>query len=163
MSHLYLSSSKTLEIAAEDASTVILDLSDEAELEDKSQRLYQAVSNIESALISLVSNSTDLASIKNSSTVETLANEVSFSISDIDRNITLLAETFEQADGDLYQDLISYINTVKENGQGTSSLANAKLNHIRELDQATNNLSLAECKKPIQQSEQLTQLGVFIE
>ena len=149
---------ETLEIAAEDASTVILDLSDEAELEDKSQRLYQAVSNIEAALISLVSNSTDLASIKNSSTVETLANEVSFSIGDIDRNITLLAETFEQADSDLYQDLISFLNTVKENGQGTSSLANAKLNHIRELVQATNNLSLAE-KETNTASEQLTQLA----
>ncbi|MDE3273162.1 methyl-accepting chemotaxis protein [Pseudoalteromonas sp. G4] len=135
---------ETLEIAAEDASTVVLDLSDSAELEDKSQRLYQAVSNIENALLSIVSNSTDLKNIKNAATVETLSNEVNYSLADIERNIELLSETFQQTDEDLYQDFQSYFAVVKENGQGSKSLANVKQNHIRQLEEATTNLSLAE-------------------
>ncbi|WP_105170889.1 methyl-accepting chemotaxis protein [Pseudoalteromonas sp. T1lg24] len=135
---------ETLEIAAEDASTVVLDLSDSAELEDNSQRLYQAVSNIENALLSIVSNSTDLKNIKNASTVETLSNEVNYSLADIERNIELLSETFKQTDEDLHQDFQSYFAVVKENGQGSKSLANVKQNHIRQLEEAATNLSLAE-------------------
>ncbi|KPV95768.1 Methyl-accepting chemotaxis protein McpS [Pseudoalteromonas sp. P1-9] len=135
---------ETLEIAAEDASTVVLDLSDSAELEDNSQRLYQAVSNIENALLSIVSNSTDLKNIKNAATVETLSNEVSYSLADIERNIELLSETFKQTDEDLHQDFQSYFAVVKENGQGSKSLANVKQNHIRQLEEAATNLSLAE-------------------
>ncbi|ATC97846.1 methyl-accepting chemotaxis protein [Pseudoalteromonas spongiae] len=135
---------ETLEIAAEDASTVVLDLSDSAELEDNSQRLYQAVSNIENALLSIVSNSTDLKNIKNAATVETLSNEVNYSLADIERNIELLSETFKQTDEDLHQDFQSYFAVVKENGQGSKSLANVKQNHIRQLEEATTNLSLAE-------------------
>lgn len=135
---------ETLEIAAEDASTVVLDLSDSAELEDNSQRLYQAVSNIENALLSIVSNSTDLKNIKNTATVETLSNEVNYSLADIERNIELLSETFKQTDEDLHQDFQSYFAVVKENGQGSKSLANVKQNHIRQLEEATTNLSLAE-------------------
>ncbi|MCF6457760.1 methyl-accepting chemotaxis protein [Pseudoalteromonas sp. MMG024] len=135
---------ETLEIAAEDASTVVLDLSDSAELEDNSQRLYQAVSNIENALLSIVSNSTDLKNIKNSATVETLSNEVNYSLADIERNIELLSETFKQTDEDLHLDFQSYFAVVKENGQGSKSLANVKQNHIRQLEEAATNLSLAE-------------------
>ena len=135
---------ETLEIAAEDASTVVLDLSDSAELEDNSQRLYQAVSNIENALLSIVSNSTDLKNIKNAATVETLSNEVNYSLADIERNIELLSETFKQTDEDLHQDFQSYFAVVKENGQGSKSLANVKQNHIRQLEEAATNLSLAE-------------------
>ncbi|WP_394227070.1 methyl-accepting chemotaxis protein [Pseudoalteromonas spongiae] len=135
---------ETLEIAAEDASTVVLDLSDSAELEDNSQRLYQAVSNIENALLSIVSNSTDLKNIKNAATVETLSNEVNYSLADIERNIELLSETFKQTDEDLHQDFQSYFAIVKENGQGSKSLANVKQNHIRQLEEAATNLSLAE-------------------
>lgn len=135
---------ETLEIAAEDASTVVLDLSDSAELEDNSQRLYQAVSNIENALLSIVSNSTDLKNIKNSATVETLSNEVNYSLADIERNIELLSETFKQTDEDLHLDFQSYFAVVKENGQGSKSLANVKQNHIKQLEEAATNLSLAE-------------------
>jgi methyl-accepting chemotaxis protein len=149
---------ETLEIASEDASTVILDLSDSAELEDNSQRLYQAVSNIENALLSLVSNSTDLSNIRNSATVETLSNEVNFSISDIERNIELLNSTFEQTDADLFQDFNDYFRTVKENSQGSTSLANLKQNHIRLLEGAKNNLLLAE-KDTETASKQLEKLA----
>ena len=149
---------ETLEIASEDASTVILDLSDSAELEDNSQRLYQAVSNIENALLSLVSNSTDLSNIRNSATVETLSNEVNFSISDIERNIELLNSTFEQTDADLFQDFNDYFQTVKENSQGSTSLANLKQNHIRLLEGAKNNLLLAE-KDTETASKQLEKLA----
>ena len=149
---------ETLEIASEDASTVILDLSDSAELEDNSQRLYQAVSNIENALLSLVSNSTDLSNIRNSATVETLSNEVNFSISDIERNIELLNSTFEQTDADLFQDFNDYFQTVKENSQGSNSLANLKQNHIRLLEGAKNNLLLAE-KDTETASKQLEKLA----
>ncbi|MFY8350244.1 methyl-accepting chemotaxis protein [Pseudoalteromonas sp. SSM20] len=135
---------ETVEIAAEDASTVILDLNDGAELEDKSQRLYQAVSNIETALLSLVSNSTDLTNIRNAATVETLSNEVNFSINDIQRNLELLNDTFEQTDSDLHQDFKNYFQVVKENSQGNKSLANIKQNHIRQLEEAKSNLQLAE-------------------
>lgn len=149
---------ETLEIASEDASTVILDLSDSAELEDNSQRLYQAVSNIENALLSLVSNSTDLSNIRNSATVETLSNEVNFSVSDIERNIELLNSTFEQTDADLFQDFNDYFRTVKENSQGSTSLANLKQNHIRLLEGAKNNLLLAE-KDTETASKQLEKLA----
>ena len=149
---------ETLEIASEDASTVILDLSDSAELEDNSQRLYQAVSNIENALLSLVSNSTDLSNIRNSATVETLSNEVNFSISDIERNTELLNSTFEQTDADLFQDFNDYFQTVKENSQGSNSLANLKQNHIRLLEGAKNNLLLAE-KDTETASKQLEKLA----
>ncbi|AIY64779.1 methyl-accepting chemotaxis protein [Pseudoalteromonas piratica] len=149
---------ETLEIASEDASTVILDLSDSAELEDNSQRLYQAVSNIENALLSLVSNSTDLSNIRNSATVETLSNEVNFSISDIERNIELLNSTFEQTDADLFQDFNDYFQTVKENSQGSNALANLKQNHIRLLEGAKNNLLLAE-KDTETASKQLEKLA----
>lgn len=133
-----------VEIAAEDASTVILDLNDGAELEDKSQRLYQAVSNIETALLSLASNSADLTNIRNAATVETLSNEVNFSINDIQRNLELLNDTFEQTDSDLYQDFKNYFQVVKDNSQGNKSLANIKQNHIRQLEEAKSNLQLAE-------------------
>jgi methyl-accepting chemotaxis protein len=149
---------ETLEIASEDASTVILDLSDSAELEDNSQRLYQAVSNIENALLSLVSNSTDLSNIRNSATVETLSNEVNFSVSDIERYIELLNSTFEQTDADLFQDFNDYFRTVKENSQGSTSLANLKQNHIRLLEGAKNNLLLAE-KDTETASKQLEKLA----
>lgn len=145
---------EVLEIAAEDANTVILDLSDAAELESQSQRLYQAVSNIENALISLGTNSADIINIKDSTTVDTIANEITFSINDIERNLALLSDTFNTTDADLMNDLSDYLATIKENGQGSNSISNNKLNHLNELNQAATNIKIAE-----QQTNQaLTQL-----
>jgi methyl-accepting chemotaxis protein len=158
MENSLLEQLETLEIATEDASTVILDLSDSAELEQKSQRFYQAVSNIENALISIVSNSTDLISINDKNTVETISNEIIFSLSDIERSLALLSSTFEETDDELYQEFIDYFNIVKDNSQGANALASLKLVHIREIEQATSNLSLAE-EDTNTASKQLEQLA----
>ena len=83
---------------------------------------------------------------------------MNFSISDIERNIELLNSTFEQTDADLFQDFNDYFQTVKENSQGSNSLANLKQNHIRLLEGAKNNLLLAE-KDTETASKQLEKLA----
>ncbi len=133
-----------LEIAAEDASTVLLDLIDETELESRSNRAYQAATTVETALMSIVSNSTDLISVDNKSTLDTLNNEQTFSIEEIDR-VLKLVETEVGSDGaDLMGDLNGYIDEVKNQIAGSNSLAGKKQQHLNALENALNNLNKAE-------------------
>lgn len=94
--------------------------------------------------MSIVSNSTDLISVDNKSTLDTLNNEQTFSIEEIDR-VLKLVETEVGGDGaDLMGDLNSYIDEVKNQVAGSNSLAGKKQQHLNALENALNNLNKAE-------------------
>ena len=115
-----------IELAAEDATTSVLDILDISELKTTSQRAYQAASSMENHFSSLVTNSNDLLSAKNINTVDIIANEQNFSIQEIARNIDFIKGPLSSLEPSYLEDLESYYADLKSQIQGVDSIANNK-------------------------------------
>lgn len=146
-----------LDVASEDASTIVLDLSDEGDLENNDKRSYQAASGIETAMLSIISNSSDLVISSERNTVEALTKEVSYAFADVERNFNLAKPAFENISEDMLNDLAALVAKVKTLSTGPESIAAKKAQLFSANDQATNNLEKAklDTKKAISQLEDL--------
>ncbi|MEJ2914081.1 MULTISPECIES: methyl-accepting chemotaxis protein [unclassified Pseudoalteromonas] len=142
---------ETIEIAAEDANSVVLDITDIDNFEQNHPRAYQAANNLENNFMSVVSNSTDMLTVKTTNTLDIVKNEQAYYLEEVIRTLALIKPAIEQDNNDLYSDLQEYVDTLIENINGNNSLV---ANKQRLID------AIALTEKELAQSEQATAMAL---
>jgi methyl-accepting chemotaxis protein len=115
-----------VELAAEDATTSVLDILDISELKATSQRAYQAASSLENHFSNLVTSSNDLIAADNTNTVDIIANEQNFAIKEIARNLEFIKGPLSSLEPSYLEDLEGHYGNLKAQIEGAKSLANNK-------------------------------------
>ncbi|GMM86092.1 methyl-accepting chemotaxis protein [Pseudoalteromonas sp. MTN2-4] len=135
-----------IELAAEDATTSVLDILDISELKATSPRAFQAASSLENHFSNLVTSSNDLISADNANTVDIIANEQNFAIKEIARNIELIRGPVNSLEPSYLEDLEGYYGDLKQQVEGQTGLAGNKralLQTEAKTRQAVNDSELA--------------------
>jgi methyl-accepting chemotaxis protein len=114
---------ETIDITIEDANSVILDIIDIDNLEDANPRAYQAANTLENNFMSVMTNSTDMLTVKNQQTLDIVKKEQAYYFEEVLRTVELIKPAIEGSNNDLYTDLQSYVNTLKTNIIGSKSIA----------------------------------------
>ncbi|MGO2330545.1 MAG: methyl-accepting chemotaxis protein [Pseudoalteromonas nigrifaciens] len=142
---------ENIELAAEDANSIVLDIIDINGLEQSHSRAYQAANNLENNFMSVVSNSTDMLTVKTLDTLEIVKNEQVYYFEEVTRTMALIKPAIEQSHGGLYNSLKEYVDTLESNIVGNNSLA---ANKKRLIDA----ISLTE--RELAESEQATKTAL---
>ncbi|WP_076923742.1 methyl-accepting chemotaxis protein [Pseudoalteromonas sp. EB27] len=142
---------ENIELSAEDANSVVLDITDIDGFEQNHPRAYQAANNLENNFMSVVSNSTDMLTVKTLNTLDIVKNEQTYYLEEVTRTIALIKPAIEQTHSDLYSSLKEYVDTLENNIKGGSGLA---ANKKRLIDSIT----LTETE--LAQSEQATKMAL---
>lgn len=142
---------ENIELAAEDANSIVLDIIDINGLEQSHSRAYQAANNLENNFMSVVSNSTDMLTVKTLDTLEIVKNEQVYYFEEVTRTMALIKPAIEQSHGGLYNSLKEYVDTLESDIIGNNSLA---ANKKRLIDA----ISLIE--RQLAESEQATKTAL---
>ncbi|MDN3381589.1 methyl-accepting chemotaxis protein [Pseudoalteromonas sp. APC 3358] len=142
---------ENIELSAEDANSVVLDIIDIDGFEQNHPRAYQAANNLENNFMSVVSNSADMLTVKTLNTLDIVKNEQTYYLEEVTRTIALIKPAIEQTHSDLYSSLKEYVDTLENNIKGSSGLA---ANKKRLIDSIT----LTESK--LAQSELATKMAL---
>ncbi|MBE0419839.1 MULTISPECIES: methyl-accepting chemotaxis protein [Pseudoalteromonas] len=142
---------ESIELAAEDANSIVLDIIDINGLEQSDPRAYQAANNLENNFMSVVSNSTDMLTVKTLNTLDIVKNEQVYYFEEVTRTVALIKPAIEQSHSGLYNSLKEYVDTLESNIVGNNSLA---ANKKRLIDA----ISLTE--RELAESEQATKTAL---
>lgn len=142
---------ENIELAAEDANSIVLDIIDINGLEQSNPRAYQAANNLENNFMSVVSNSTDMLTVKTLNTLDIVKNEQIYYFEEVTRTVALIKPAIEQSHSGLYNSLKEYADTLENNIVGNNSLA---ANKKRLIDA----ISLTE--RELAESEQATKTAL---
>ena len=142
---------ESIELAAEDANSIVLDIIDINGLEQSNPRAYQAANNLENNFMSVVSNSTDMLTVKTLNTLDIVKNEQVYYFEEVTRTVALIKPAIEQSHSGLYNSLKEYVDTLESNIVGNNSLA---ANKKRLIDA----ISLTE--RELAESEQATKTAL---
>ncbi|MDP4536086.1 methyl-accepting chemotaxis protein [Alkalimonas collagenimarina] len=139
-----------LEMAADDAAMYILDFTDVRDVRNRFPEAYQAATQIEMGVNTLVSTALDLIRTENASTVGTVSNELNFRLNELTEQFATIQQ---QAGGsvDLVSDLAEKVAEIEQLLSGTNGLTRLKEQHLKAIADAT---SLLE------QTEQLANAGL---
>lgn len=140
-----------IELNAEDANSLVLDIIDIDGLEENHPRAFQAANNLENNFMSVVSNSTDMLTVKTLNTLDIVKNEQIYYLDEVIRTVALIKPAIEQSHSDLFGSLKGFVDTLENNIKGSNSLA---ANKKRLIDAIT----LTE--KELAQSEQATKMAL---
>ncbi|MBE0358320.1 MULTISPECIES: methyl-accepting chemotaxis protein [Pseudoalteromonas] len=140
-----------IELNAEDANSLVLDIIDIDGLEENHPRAFQAANNLENNFMSVVSNSTDMLTVKTLNTLDIVKNEQTYYLDEVIRTVALIKPAIEQSHSDLFDSLKGFVDTLENNIKGSNSLA---ANKKRLIDAIT----LTE--KELAQSEQATKMAL---
>lgn len=135
-----------LEEKADDTSSIIVDMADELNLQDKYPSAYQALSSMENAFNALVTNSGDLISVDNEQSLGTIANELNFSMNEIETSITKTKselKSLNKAQSAL-SDLSNSISEIRELAVGSRSVVTQKRAHLAARATLDKQLAMAE-------------------
>lgn len=148
---------ESIELAAEDANSVVLDIIDIDGLEENDSRAYQAANMLENNFLSLVTTSTDMLTVKTLNTLDIVKNEQVYFLEEVERSITLLKPAVEADNPDLFNDLNNYFISIKDNVQGSNSLSANKKRLIDTIALTKSELAEAEkaTTKALQQLNEL--------
>ncbi|MBG9989988.1 methyl-accepting chemotaxis protein [Pseudoalteromonas sp. NZS37] len=142
---------ENIELSAEDANSVVLDITDIDGFEQNHPRAYQAANNLENNFMSVVSNSTDMLTVKTLNTLDIVKNEQTYYLEEVTRTIALIKPAIEQTHSDLYSSLKENVDTLENNIKGSSGLA---ANKKRLID------SITLTESELAQSEQATKMAL---
>ncbi|WP_024607995.1 methyl-accepting chemotaxis protein [Pseudoalteromonas sp. TAB23] len=142
---------ENIELSAEDANSVVLDIIDIDGFEQNHPRAYQAANNLENNFMSVVSNSTDMLTVKTLNTLDIVKNEQTYYLEEVTRTIALIKPAIEQTHSDLYSSLKENVDTLESNIKGSSGLA---ANKKRLID------SITLTESELAQSEQATKMAL---
>ena len=142
---------ENIELSAEDANSVVLDIIDIDGFEQNYPRAYQAANNLENNFMSVVSNSTDMLTVKTLNTLDIVKNEQMYYLEEVIRTVALIQPAIEQTHSDLYTSLKEYVDTLDSNIKGSNGLA---ANKKRLID------SITLTQSELAQSEQATQMAL---
>lgn len=135
---------ETIELAAEDANSVVLDIIDIDGLESSDSRAYQAANKLENNFLSLVTNSTDMLTVKTQNTLDIVKNEQLYYLEEIERSLKLLKPVVEAAEPGLYNDLNNYFVPIRDNILGNNSISANKKRLIDVIAMTETELTEAE-------------------
>ena len=135
---------ETIELAAEDANSVVLDIIDIDGLESSDSRAYQAANKLENNFLSLVTNSTDMLTVKTQNTLDIVKNEQLYYLEEIERSLKLLKPVVEAAEPGLYNDLNNYFVSLRDNILGNNSISANKKRLIDVIAMTETELTEAE-------------------
>ena len=136
---------EAIELAAEDANSVVLDIIDIDGLEANDSRAYQAANKLENNFLSLVTNSTDMLTVKTQNTLDIVKNEQLYYLEEIERSLNLLKSAVEATEPGLYNDLNNYFTSIRDNILGNNSISANKKRLIDVI--ATTEAELAQAQQ----------------
>lgn len=136
---------EAIELAAEDANSVVLDIIDIDGLEANDSRAYQAANKLENNFLSLVTNSTDMLTVKTQNTLDIVKNEQLYYLEEIERSLNLLRPAVEAVEPSLYNDLNNYFTSIRDNILGNNSISANKKRLIDVI--ATTEAELAQAEQ----------------
>ena len=142
---------ENIELSAEDANSVVLDIIDIDGFEQNHPRAYQAANNLENNFMSVVSNSTDMLTVKTLNTLDIVKNEQTYYLEEVTRTVDLIKPAIEQTHSDLYSSLKEYVDILESNIKGSNGLA---VNKKRLID------SITLTESELAQSEQATKMAL---
>ena len=142
---------ENIELTAEDANSIVLDIIDIAGFEENHPRAYQAANNLENNFMSVVSNSTDMLTVKTYNTLDIIKNEQTYYLEEVVRTVALIKPAIEKTHSALFSSLKEYVDTLEGNIKGNNSLA---ANKKRLID------SITLTQSELAQSEQATQMAL---
>ena len=148
---------ENIEISAEDANSVVLDIIDIDGLEENHSRAYQAANNMENNFQSVVTNSTDMLTVKTLNTLDIVKNEQVYYLEEVERSLGLIRPAIIESNADLYNDLNSYVENLVNNVRGNNSLSANKKRLIDAIAQTQAELANAE-KSTTEALKQLKEL-----
>lgn len=140
-----------IEVTAEDANSVVLDILDINGFEENHSRAYQAANSLENNFMSVVSNSTDMLTVKTKNTLDIIKNEQTYYFEEVLRTVGLIKPAIEQNESSLLNDLQGYVTTLQNNITGSNSLV---ANKTRLID------SIALTERQLAESEQATRTAL---
>ncbi|MBH0019489.1 methyl-accepting chemotaxis protein [Pseudoalteromonas sp. SWXJ133] len=142
---------ENIELTAEDANSIVLDIIDIAGFEENHPEAYQAANNLENNFMSVVSNSTDMLTVKTYNTLDIIKNEQTYYLEQVVRTVALIKPAIEKTHSTLFSNLKEYVDTLESNIKGNNSLAANK-------KQLIDSITLTQSE--LAQSEQATKMAL---
>lgn len=142
---------EAIELSAEDANSVVLDIIDIDGFEQDHPRAFQAANNLENNFMSVVANSTDMLTVKTLTTLDIVKSEQTYYLEEVTRTVALIKPAIEQSHSDLFNDLKEHVEALESNVKGNNSLA---ANKKRLID------SIALTEKELADSEAATKIAL---
>lgn len=142
---------EAIELSAEDANSVVLDIIDIDGFEQDHPRAFQAANNLENNFLSVVTNSTDMLTVKTLTTLDIVKSEQTYYLEEVTRTVALIKPAIEQSHSDLFNDLKEHVEALESNVKGNNSLA---ANKKRLID------SIALTEKELADSEAATKIAL---
>ena len=118
------------EMAADDASTTILDFLD---MNEVSPEVSDLASKLESNMVSVISAVTDLTAETNSSTVNVIISELNYTQTSINETMSALQSRLGNSDAEGFDDLIEQSEAVISMLQSDSSIQNVKKQWLAQI------------------------------
>ena len=148
---------ENIELNAEDATTVVLDIIDLDGLKESSNRAYHAANSMENNFSGIVTNSADMLTVDDLNTLEIVKKDQTYLLEELERNIGLMKGPVVALDSDLFADLESYFTALKQDTTGTQSLSENKKRLINAINMTKSELAEAEqaTKAALKQLDQL--------
>ncbi|TMN43050.1 methyl-accepting chemotaxis protein [Pseudoalteromonas sp. S2755] len=134
----------TIDIAAEDATMVTVDIIDLDGLEDADKRAYQAANNLENNFSSVVTSANDIVTVEDINTLEIVSRDQSYLVEELGRNIDLMRGPVSALDSSLFADLEGYYTNLKDAVTGSNSIAENQKRLINAIAETRKELSNAE-------------------
>ncbi len=155
---------ESIEISAEDANSVVLDIIDIDTLEDNHPRAFQAANNMENNFQSVVTNSTDMLTVNALNTLDIVKNEQVYYLEEVERSLELIRPAIIDTNADLYNDLNSYFETLANNVRGNNSLSANKQRLIDAIAQTEAELINSEnsTSEALKQLKELVDLATVL-
>ncbi|ATD07573.1 methyl-accepting chemotaxis protein [Pseudoalteromonas piscicida] len=134
----------TIDVAAEDATMVTVDIIDLDGLEDADKRAFQAANNLENNFSSVVTSANDIVTVEDINTLEIVSRDQSYLVEELGRNIDLMCGPVSALDSSLFADLEGYYTNLKGAVTGSNSIAENQKRLINALAETRKELSDAE-------------------
>ncbi|QZO12279.1 methyl-accepting chemotaxis protein [Pseudoalteromonas piscicida] len=134
----------TIDVAAEDATMVTVDIIDLDGLEDADKRAFQAANNLENNFSSVVTSANDIVTVEDINTLEIVSRDQSYLVEELGRNIDLMRGPVSALDSSLFADLEGYYTNLKGAVTGSNSIAENQKRLINALSETRKELSDAE-------------------
>lgn len=139
-----------LEMAADDAAMYILDFTDVRDVTNRFPEAYQAATQIEMGVNTLISTAVDLIRTDNPTTASTVSNELNFRLNELTQQFAVIEQ---QAGGSvsLVADLAEKVAEIEQLLTGSTGITRLKEQHLA---------AIADATQLLEQVEQLANTGL---
>lgn len=133
-----------IELNAEDANSVVLDIIDIAGFEQNSPEAFRAANNLENNFMAVVTNSTDMLTVKTLNTLDIVKNEQLYYLDEVTRTLALIKPAIIEDYPDLYTSLQEHVDILEANIKGNNSQSKNKQSLIEAVKLTEQELAQSE-------------------